>query len=89
MRTPDDVSVMAKAHRGVCYVFAASGKPASPPFPDQTVSFTVAGGYTGPVLVFDEHRSLHATRGTFRDTFADANAVHIYEIPAGSFCMGP
>jgi hypothetical protein len=88
VRTPDDVSVMAKAYRGTCYVFAASGKPASPPFPDQTVSFTVAGAYTGPVLVFDEHRRLYADGGTFHDTFADSNAVHIYQIPDRAFCTG-
>jgi hypothetical protein len=70
-------------------VFAASGWPASPPVPDQTVSFTVAGGYTGPVFVVGEHRRLYAYRGTFRDRFADSNAVHIYQLRDRPFCVAP
>ena len=37
----------------------------------------------------DEHRRLYAYGGTFRDKFADSNAVHIYQIPERQFCKGP
>ena len=88
-RTTADVSTMAKAYGGVCYVFAASGRPAEPPAPDAAARFTLAGGYTGTVSVFGEHRALYARRGTFTDRFANENAVHIYEIPDWSLCRTP
>lgn len=75
-----DVSVMAKYSRGAFYVFAASGTPARPPADNQPVTFTVAGGYTGPVTVVGEHRTLHAVKGVFTDTFANEDSVHIYKI---------
>ena len=75
-----DVSVMAKYSRGVFYVFAASGKPATPPRNNLSVTFRVAGGYTGPVTVIGERRTLHAVNGVFTDTFANADSVHIYRI---------
>jgi hypothetical protein len=75
-----DVSVMAKYSGGRFYVFAASGKPARPPVNGQKVTFRLAGGYTGPVSVIGEHRTLHAVNGVFTDTFANADSVHIYEI---------
>ena len=40
----------------------------------------LAGGYTGPVTVVGEHRTLQAVKGVFTDTFANADSVHIYEI---------
>jgi hypothetical protein len=75
-----DVSVMAKYSDGVFYVFAASGEPARPPANGQIVTFRLAGGYTGPVTVIGERRTLHAVNGVFTDTFANADSVHIYKI---------
>jgi hypothetical protein len=75
-----DVSVMAKYSRGTYYVFAASGKPASPPADNQLVEFKLAGDYTGPVTVIGENRTLRAAHGAFTDTFADQDSVHIYKI---------
>lgn len=75
-----DVSVMAKYSNGLFYVFAASGQPARPPADGQKVTFRLAGGYTGPVTVIGEHRTLHAVKGVFTDTFANEDSVHIYEI---------
>ena len=89
VHTRADVSVLAKAHGGSCYVFAGSGKPGIPPMPNQTAVFTVAGRYTGPIRVHDEHRTLNALGGRFADRFADANSVHIYEIPHSSLCATP
>ena len=75
-----DVSVMAKYSHGTFYVFAASGKAATPPADNLSVAFTVMGGYSGPVAVMGERRTLQAVNGHFADTFADANSVHVYKI---------
>jgi hypothetical protein len=86
VRTDSDVSTTAKVYEGNCYVFAGAGRPATPPPDNQSVSFTLASHYSGPVAVYDENRSVHAVNGVFSDTFADANAVHVYRIPDGSVC---
>jgi hypothetical protein len=75
-----DVSVMAKYSGGKFYVFAASGKLASPPRNNQVVTFKLAGNYTGPVEVIGGNRTLHAVHGVFKDTFANQYSVHIYKI---------
>lgn len=75
-----DVSAMAKYSHGVFYVFAAAGKPAMPPPDKQSVTFTVAGGYSGPVTAVGENRTLQAVNGVFDDSFADEDSVHIYKI---------
>ena len=85
VHTTGDVSTMAKAYNGACYVFAGSGQVANPPAANQSVTLSLTDGYSGPVTVYDEGRTVQATNGTFTDTFADANAVHVYEIP-GSAC---
>jgi hypothetical protein len=76
-----DVSVMAKYTTQAFYVFAGSGKLATPPANNQKVTFKVAGGYTGPVTVVHENRTVHAVNGVFTDTFANDTSVHIYKIP--------
>lgn len=81
-----DVSVLAKAYGGACYVFAGSGRPASPPPSNQSVTFTLVDNYTGPVTVYGENRTVQAANGVFVDTFADANSVHVYKIMGGSTC---
>jgi hypothetical protein len=75
-----DVSVMAKDSNGDFYVFAASGKPADPPSANQSVTFKLAGNYTGKVTVVDEGRTLNAVNGVFTDKFANEDSVHIYQI---------
>lgn len=77
-----DVSVMAKDAGGTFYVFAGSGQPATPPAPNQAVTFRLAGGYTGPVTVVNENRTLRAVHGVFTDTFASQDTVHVYKIGA-------
>jgi hypothetical protein len=44
-------------------------------------TFTTADGYTGPVTVIGENRTVQATNGAFTDTFAHTSTVHIYQIP--------
>ncbi|MEJ0073155.1 MAG: hypothetical protein WDN27_03710 [Candidatus Saccharibacteria bacterium] len=41
----------------------------------------MAGGYTGPVTVVNESRTVQATNGVFSDAFANGTAVHIYQVP--------
>lgn len=77
-----DVSVMAKYSNSTFYVFAGSGKPATPPADNQLVTFRLAGGYTGPVTVIGEGRTLRAVDGVFTDTFANQDSVHIYKVGA-------
>ncbi|HXW43597.1 MAG TPA: hypothetical protein VEL03_02335 [Streptosporangiaceae bacterium] len=84
-----DVSVMAKYSGRAFYVFAASGLPADPPPYNQTVTFRVAGGYTGNVYVVGEHRVLHAVDGVFTDTFADADSFHIYKLDGSGSSSPP
>jgi hypothetical protein len=72
------VNTMAKydAASNDFYVFAAPSSNAS-----QNITFTVAGGYTGPITVQGENRTLQATNGVFTDQFADQTAVHVYVVP--------
>ena len=87
--TRGEVSTMAKVYGGSCYVFTGAGRPATPPPANHSVTFTLADRYTGAVHVYGENRTLRASQGTFTDTFAGANAIHIYQIVGGSFCEGP
>ena len=82
--TRADVSVMAKAANGntKCWLFAGAGQPARPPADGMAATFSLANRYSGPVAVYGEGRTVTATDGEFTDAFANANAVHIYEIPA-------
>jgi hypothetical protein len=72
------MNVMAKydAASHNFYVFAAPRSSSS-----QSITFTAAGGYTGPVTVQGENRTVMATSGKFTDTFASVTAVHIYIVP--------
>ncbi len=84
--TSGDVATLAKVYARACYVFAASGTPGVPPPSNQTATFALADNYTGSITVLDENRTVQATGGVFRDTFADADAVHVYEIKGGPTC---
>ena len=85
--TTGDVSTLAKADgNGGFVVFAGSGQMGTPPAVNQSVTFTLSDAYTGPVQVDgptgSENRTVQATNGVFSDTFADKNAIHIYQIPS-------
>ena len=45
-----------------------------------SVTFTTADGYSGPVTVVNEGRTVTATSGVFTDTFATAYVTHIYKV---------
>ncbi|MEV7633920.1 hypothetical protein AB0N64_16090 [Microbacterium sp. NPDC089318] len=75
------VDLMVKSSGGKLYLMAASTRNER-----QSVTFTVACGSPQQALVLDENRSVRLTRGTFSDTFDDANSVHIYEFDGGTAC---
>ncbi len=70
------VNVMAKYDGTSFWIFAAAKTTST-----QTVTFTIAGGYSGPVVVQGESRTLTAANGVFSDSFAGQTAVHVYQVP--------
>ena len=88
VRAAGVVAATTKADNGACYVIAGSGEPGMPPPRHQLVSFTLADGYSGPVRVYRERRSVQASAGVFRDTFENADSVHVYQIPDAVDCSG-
>lgn len=83
--TPDialtsGIDVMAKSYNGGFYVFATPRGSESQS--NIQATFTTADGYTGPVTVVGENRTVQATNGVFTDTFAHGSTVHIYQIPS-------
>lgn len=87
-RASGDVSLMAKDSRGVFYVFAGAGRPGTPPPKNQKVTFTLAGAPNGTVTVLGEHRTLPLAHGTFTDTFASQDTVHVYRVDTGGRAAG-
>ena len=74
------VDVATKLHNGKVYVFAGANKNTG-----GTATFTVkCGGSTA--VVINENRTVPIVDGTFTDTFADGNAVHLYSIDGGTSC---
>ena len=61
------------------YVFAAARSGGN-----ATFSMPCVGNATATVL--GENRTVAMTNGSFTDSFADGNAVHIYRIDGGSRC---
>jgi hypothetical protein len=84
--TRGDVSTLAKAYQGRCYVFAAAGRPGHVPKPKEKVSFQFAGDYSGKISEQGSRSTVHASHGHFTDTFQTANTVRVYEVPQGSPC---
>ena len=82
-RTSSAVQTMAKYYRGSFYLFAGSRAPEP-----QQATFWVPCVSDGEVTVIDEDRTIGLSDGAFGDTFADANAVHIYRLDGGSQCHG-
>ncbi|HWF52285.1 MAG TPA: hypothetical protein VG294_16715 [Solirubrobacteraceae bacterium] len=58
------------------YIFAAPRFNST-----QTATYTVAGGYSGPVTVYGEHRTVMAAKGVFSDGVSGQTAVHVYVVP--------
>ncbi|MCB5274688.1 hypothetical protein BJG92_02225 [Arthrobacter sp. SO5] len=80
------VDTAVKVHGGDLYVFAGSAQAGS-----QQAEFTLgclpAAALTATVL--DEDRTVPISNGTFRDTFEDGNAVHLYRINGAAASCAP
>ena len=51
-----------------------------------TGNFAIPCVGNATATVIGENRTLPVTAGSFSDSFADGNAVHIYRIDGGSTC---
>jgi Bacterial TSP3 repeat len=80
LSTSNTVRAMAKWSGGSFYVFAGSAGSAT------TAAFSMPCVGNATATVLDEGRTVPITDGSFTDSFADANAVHIYRIDGGSKC---
>ncbi|MDR6987265.1 hypothetical protein J2Y66_001747 [Paenarthrobacter nitroguajacolicus] len=74
------VDFTTKLHDGKVYIFAGANSNAG----GQAGFHIQCGGSTA--VVIDENRSIPVVNGTFTDTFADGNAVHLYRIDGGGSC---
>jgi len=68
-----NVNLLAKYYDGNFYVLAIPHAGGS-----QSVTFTVAAGSS--VTVLNEDRSIPVVNGTFSDSFANQDTVHIYQV---------
>ena len=75
------VNISTKWYDGHFYVLAGSNTP-NP----QTASFSMPCVGAATATVLNEKRTIAAPGGTFRDYFANGNAVHIYRINGHSAC---
>ncbi len=75
------VDVAAKLHDGGLYLMA--GSTISGP---QRVEMKLACGEAQTAVVIGEGRSVPISNNTFHDDFADANAVHLYQLVGGDAC---
>jgi hypothetical protein len=80
VRSPGDVSTMAKWDGKHFYIFSASGRLADPPVPNQRITFHLAGAPSGEVTVVGENRSIPLVDGSFTDLFSSDTTVHVYEV---------
>ena len=74
------VRAAAQYYQGEHYVFAGATINGAATAPD---TFTLAGITNGTAIVINENRSIPIVNGQFSDTFADGNAIHIYQIDTG------
>jgi hypothetical protein len=83
-RSDGSVDLAVKRYHGSNYVLAgaAYNQPS-----DATI--TLSCGDAGSAEVIDENRTVPITQRTFRDTFADGNAVHLYRIEDAEGCGVP
>ena len=75
------VKAMVKWQGGHFYVFAGSAENAA-----STGSFSIPCVGDATATVLGEGRTIPVHGGSFTDSFADGNAVHIYRIDGGSGC---
>jgi hypothetical protein len=84
-----DVRYMVKWSGGKFYVFAGADRGGG----NATFSIGCLGDATAvrlaPSNLPDEAATIPVTNGSFTDSFADKNAVHIYRIEGGSTCGLP
>ena len=66
---------------GHFYLFAGSANNVS-----STGSFSIPCVGNATATVLGENRTVPVSGGSFSDSFADGNAVHIYRIDGGSSC---
>jgi hypothetical protein len=81
-RTKGAVDTLTKWSGDHYYVFAGSRDPNG-----QSVTFDLTCTRDAVATVLGENRTVPITGGTFSDTFADGNAVHLYRIDGGSTCL--
>ncbi len=75
------IDTMAKYTTGSYYIFAGSrGAHAA------TATFGLACADAAVATVVDENRTIRIVDGSFSDTFATANSVHIYRVEATPSC---
>jgi hypothetical protein len=84
VRTASPVDTMAKYSGGRFYIFAGSRALGA-----RRATFRVPCTGDTTVTVLDENRTLSLAGGSFTDSFADGNAVHIYRIDGGTTCGLP
>jgi hypothetical protein len=72
---------MMKWASGHFYLFAGSAENAS-----STSSFSIRCVGNATAKVLGENRTIPIRSGSFRDSFADGNAVHVYRIDGGKPC---
>jgi chitodextrinase len=69
------MSIMTKYYNNHFYIFAIPHAAGA-----QTITFKLAGNPNTTATVLNENRSITVSEGSFTDTFANENTVHIYEI---------
>ena len=79
LTTTGKVDTAVKKYNGSFYVLAGSGQPDS-----QNVTFTNECTTATTATVLGENRTVAVSGGTFTDTFADGNAVHLYQLNGGT-----
>lgn len=75
------VNVSTRWYGGHFYLLAGSNEPRA-----QIATFSMPCVGSATVTVLNEHRTIQASHGMFKDRFANSNAVHIYRIDGGSSC---
>jgi hypothetical protein len=73
------VDTAVKSYNGSFYVLAGSAQQAS-----QSTTFTSECTSATTATVLGENRTLPVSAGKFTDTFADGNAVHLYQLNGGT-----
>ncbi len=81
LTTGGSIDASAKWYGGHYYVLAGSTQAAA-----QSAALAMPCVGNATVTVVNENRTLKMTNGTFTDSFADGNAVHIYRVDGGSSC---